>query len=758
MTGRAAEDRVRPLFHRAVPVWPTGMRSIWNQQVGFHMRWPGAVGAETVQLRITAADVYRVWCNGRYVGCGPARTAHGHARVDVWPMAEAVVAGENHLAIEVLSYGIDSYAHAMQPPFLQAELVTDGAVIGATGTDDMRAASLPERVQKVERYSAQRPFAEAYRLLSTTCRWRTHGFAPSATKSCEEVEPLVLLPRRVPYPTLVRHLPTSVIERGAVVRHDPVPSLPPCSARDGIGPFRLGYPVAELEIDITAALAALAFQSVDDSRHPAPAGAQMLPPMTQVLFDFTSNRVGFIGIRLGCEKAARVFLVFDECRDRPSAGSRSVGVSAIALDLGPGRHDFESFEVYTLRYLRVVCLEGDVLIDDLFVREYANAEVDGSLQPCAAPELATLFAAGRESFRTNAVDVFTDCQSRERGAYPCDAWFMAQSERLLTGGWKVERNFLENYLLPDQFRSIPSGMLPHCYPSDRLATGRYIPNWALWLFIQLEDYVTRSGDRSLLDLAARRAQALFAHLAGFRNQLGLLEDLPGWVFVEHSAANDFTAGVNHPTNLVYARALDACAALFGHTRWHQEAVAVRTAVRQESWDGRWFADQSVREQGRLRRSPGRSETCQYHAFFFNLADPVRDCALWQRLCTDWGPLGEAHQCCWGPPATAGSDRYARWRSEDAPATELIPVNLFYGAMLRWELLLRYHETDRLLKELTQALLPQARLTGTLWEHFDATGSCNHGFTSRVCSLLTAACQARSGASGAETTSNLEIRA
>ena len=72
---------------------------------------------------------------------------------------------------------------------------------------------------------------------------------------------------------------------------------------------------------------------------------------------------------------------------------------------------------------------------------------------------------------------------------------------------------------------------------------------------------------------------------------------------------------------------------------------------------------------------------------------------------------------------------------------------FYGAMLRWELLLRYHETDRLLKELTQALLPQARLTGTLWEHFDATGSCNHGFTSRVCSLLTAACQARSGASG-----------
>lgn len=178
--------------------------------------------------------------------------------------------------------------------------------------------------------------------------------------------------------------------------------------------------------------------------------------------------------------------------------------------------------------------------------------------------------------------------------------------------------------------------------------------------------------------------------------------------------------------------------MFGRSAWHQQAAAVRAAVRQESWDGRWFADQSVRdEDGLLQRTAVRSETCQYHAFWFGIADPTQDGELWARLRDDWGPLGEGHRLCWGQAVGAWDDRYAAWRPGQTPPTELIPTNLFYGGMLRFELLARYGDTERLVRELKHVFLPQARQGGTLWEHFDHSNSCNHGFASRVCSLLDA---------------------
>ena len=43
---------------------------------------------------------------------------------------------------------------------------------------------------------------------------------------------------------------------------------------------------------------------------------------------------------------------------------------------------------------------------------------------------------------------------------------------------------------------------------------------------------------------------------------GLLERLPGWIFVEWSAANDWVQDVNFPTNMLYARTLCVAAELY----------------------------------------------------------------------------------------------------------------------------------------------------------------------------------------------------
>ena len=72
----------------------------------------------------------------------------------------------------------------------------------------------------------------------------------------------------------------------------------------------------------------------------------------------------------------------------------------------------------------------------------------------------------------------------------------------------VERAFLDNFLYPESFPHLPKGMLPMCYPGDQ-TDGNFIPNWAMWYVLQLEEYYARSGDRTLLDRAKERVLDLY---------------------------------------------------------------------------------------------------------------------------------------------------------------------------------------------------------------------------------------------------------
>ena len=88
-----------------------------------------------------------------------------------------------------------------------------------------------------------------------------------------------------------------------------------------------------------------------------------------------------------------------------------------------------------------------------------------------------------------------------------------------------------------------------CYPADHY-DGVFIPNWALWFVVQLEEYLERSGDRATVEALKERVLDLFEYFEPFRNEKGLLEKLASWVFVEWSKANQFVQDVNFPSNIV----------------------------------------------------------------------------------------------------------------------------------------------------------------------------------------------------------------
>ncbi|MCX7806115.1 MAG: hypothetical protein N3A38_13115, partial [Planctomycetota bacterium] len=251
-----------------------------------------------------------------------------------------------------------------------------------------------------------------------------------------------------------------------------------------------------------------------------------------------------------------------------------------------------------------------------------------------------------------------------------------------------------------------------CYPSDHPG-GNFIPNWALFFVLQLEEYAARSGDRALVGAFRDRVLALFRYFDRFRNSDGLLEKLEKWVFVEWSEANRFTQDVNYPTNMLYAAALDAAGRMYGIPSFRRRATAVRRAVRRQSRREIFYADNAVRKDGRLAVTDNFSEVCQCFAFYFGAADPERDAALWKILRDEFGPR----------------------RRETRAHPEVHHANAFIGNVLRLEVLSRYGLCAKVAEELIGYYLHMAERTGTLWENDDAHASCNHGFASHAACVI-----------------------
>ncbi len=703
-------------FKAARALWPRNREKERNLSVGFRAVIE-APTTDPVLLRLTASTLYRAFVNGRFVGYGPARGPHGYFRIDQWDLTDHLTSGRNVVAIEVAGYNVNSYYTIDAPSFLQAEVVAGGAVLAATGRGDkpFEAHVLKERVQKVARYSFQRPFSEVYRCAPGYDTWRRNADSPVAALSCSEPSGARgLLPRRVSYPRFVkkpplRHVATGSIKTGITVKQ-------PWKDRSlvAIGPKLGGYRESELERIPSLELQTIAAASTKTINRPlGPNDRLTLGTNSYHILDLGTNLTGFIGVSVTCRKKTRLFVTFDEILRNGDVDFKRLGcVNILAYELEPGRYQLESFEAYTLRYMKLIVLDGECAVDHVYLREYVNPDVWEASFAAGDPRLNRLFAAGRETYRQNALDIFMDCPSRERAGWLCDSFFTARTAAALSGNTTVEHNFVENFLLPERFPFLPEGMLPMCYPADH-NDGVFIPNWALWFVVELEEYLARSGDRATVDALRKRVLRLFDYFRPFLNEDGLLEKLESWVFVEWSKANSFVQDVNYPSNMLYAAALTAAGRMYGLEALTGQAEKIRETIRQQSFDGTFFVDNAVRRDGKLTVTRNRSEVCQYFAFFFGTASPTTHGALWQTLQREFGPQ----------------------RKETKAFPEVHMANAFVGNMLRFEILSRYGRCQQILDESVAYLMYMAEETGTLWENVHSHASCNHGFASHIVHTL-----------------------
>ena len=701
----AAACAAAPSFRAAKPVWPEGRETRMNDFVVFRASFEAKDGEKPI-LRVTGSSVYRICLNGDFAGYGPARAAKGFFRVDEWPLDARE--GRNDLSIEVSAYNCNNYYIAEWPGFLQAEVVVGDRVLAATcgkescaqcefGAACFKACEMP-RVTKCSRYSFQRAFGEAYRLAI--------GWRGKALQLAEQ--PAVPLVERIaPLPDFPLTRLSAPITATKVSRKDQIKYRPIRSVDDHEPTFKL-YEANTLEVNIWRELQHVDVQLLDGKV--SCNGRAALPDGSGFIFDVGFNESGFPGVTVSCTKPGRLWMAFDEILQDGKVNPLRYGVAnGIVWDLQPGRYRLEAFEPYTFRYLHVFALGGDFELSDAYVRGYKNPEAKKASFTSSDPALDKIFAAARETFAQNAVDVFTDCPSRERAGWLCDSFFTGRCNLLFTGNTDLERLFIQNYILPKSFPELPDGALPMCYPSDH-PNHNFIPNWAMWLVIEIDEYLRRSGDRATVDALKPRLVKLIDYLKTFRNSDGLLEKLPAWVFVEWSMANKLVQDVNYPSNMTWAEVLDCMDRLYGMPELAAEAKKVRETVRKQSWTGSWFCDNAVRQKdGTLKLSGKCTETCQYYAFMFGTATPELYPDLWKTLLTDFGPQ----------------------RKETKKHPEIYFSNAFIGNYLRLELLSRAGLGRQLLDETKGYFSFMAERTGTLWENDTPHASCNHGFASHA---------------------------
>lgn len=683
------------MFKSAKPIWLENMENDMNLFVSFSAELDSVKNAS---LHVTAAFFYRVFVNGRFAAFGPARTAKGYARKDVIDLTSFDCGeGKNIIKIEVAGYNCHSFATCNHSSFLCAEVRRGEDVIAYTGRDFV-GTRMTEKEQKVERYSQQRHFGEVWNY--------TNAKATDAPTVVLPEMPIVI-DRVVPYPLYDNIYAQNAKVSGTFSYDESLPCRPnrySFTESDYWGRF------SEEEIPYKP------FRWIQKQRQVIKEHNVLLPIELHageyVLFDLVHINCGFIQFDVQTKEECDLVVGFSEYCENDTFAFTDINAQNVIEYIMEGETNYShiSFEPYTLRFAVIMLKKGSLKLSAFGVKTFERDMSKAFIPEFENPVLNGIAKAAVRTFSHNALDIFTDCPSRERAGWLCDSFFTAQSEYFFFGKMPVEDAYLQNFYLYTPNEILPDGILPMAYPADIQRSGDrvYIPQWNMWYVIEVEEYINKRGANTDRELFRPSIEKFLAFLERYENEDGMLERVSGWNFVEWSDANTWTEDVNYPTNFLYAGTLLAAYRLYGNEKWKEKAEKIRKFTEKLSFDGEMFTDNAVRENGVLKNTGNTSEAGQYYAVIFGDIDI--DAPKYKKL---------KEHILTGCKTVPESGR------------RFVPINAFIGLYLRITALLKLGYYKTLLEEMEYFFGGMVEKTGTLWEYRQMKGSFDHGFASFV---------------------------
>ncbi len=723
----------------AKPVFLPGLEETPNVQSGFRRDFYVDALPGTAVVVITARSFYRLYVNGSVVMHGPARTAHGYARVDEVDVLPFLRSGQNTVAVELTaSVGcLGGYSNdcTCESSMLLAELWLDDVCALATDTE-WDALQLTQRQPLSEKMSHCRQSAEVYCLDADYTAWRTgplanvQDLAWQKAAVCQATPPQ-LLPRRMPLPTLEKQGRARLVWAGtAAIDRDIA-----CK-----GPW-----FEQIYADHYARLTQRPlFDYAQTVEQPLPPAAVVQPlghdgiavtglsgnDTFAAVYDFGQLRLGFLGFTVSCAAPCTLDVVhleaISEYDEKPAGLTGANPVTR--LHLPAGKWQFLTMEPALVRHVKLYFrgVGADCTVQDLHVREYCYPDTGLAYFHCSDEDINRLYDAAYRTLRLNTLDIFMDCPERERGGWLCDSLWTARAAAHLLGDHSVEKAHIENFLLAPYGDGVGAAndFFPEVYPGSKVPGGPAITTWSFWLMLELAEYVQRTGDLAFALQHQKRVEDFVAGTTKYIGACGLLQDMP-YIFIDWSQSN--SAHNNQPistaANALYAYMLRQLGRLYQKPEWTAAGDKVRGILRSallaegelDFRDKPYFPDTlHPSADGKLVHGDCYSEACQYTILWAELFEKEEIPLIARSVLYNMGPAPlKAHDPMVGT------------------------AQLFIGLCIRCDLLAKWNQPQLLLRELRALYLPQlTEGPGTLWENvtLNNTSRC-HGFNAHAAVLL-----------------------
>lgn len=677
---------------------------------------------EKTVVNICARSFYRLFINGEFVMHGPSIAAHNCGRADTVDITDHLAVGNNIIAVEIASYNTPSLYITGEYGYLIAEVVANNTVL-AFSDKTWAGYLLKHRSEKVERFSHARVINELYHLSEKYDAWKNQeaGNELCTSNVVEEIDDNILFTlRNAPLPDiklanqpviaafhdikineqlkapLFTHIENPAYLEDIKVKGWERPSVEAYQFEEE--PFSGRFSEdGNLEID----------SNVDG---------------VAIEYDFKKLCSAFPGIDIEFNEDAIIDIVHGDKYDingylAPRATASNV---VIRLHAKAGKICFEGFEPYSIRYIKLIIrTSGKVKINKVYLRKYQFGLERKSTFLCSDGELNRIFEAADNTLRVSTADVFRDCPGRERAAFLCDSLWSARTAYMLYNDTTTNKDMLENFL----YEPIPleGDYFPTCYPAYYLGAGA-IPNWALFLILQLLDYYKFTGDAVFVEKFKVKILGILENFAKYENEFGLLDSLKGWIFIDWSSANDAenTQPISVATNCLYAVALKACAEMYEIESLKTKAENILEILSMKAYSneffsgsGRMFSDSMKVENGELVSNKYISEAAQYYCILAGL-DINKQKDLISHLFDEFGP--------------------------DPVCSKLNPsvatANVFIADILRFEALSKFNMKTKIsseLKKLFGSMLDNGY--DTFWETNNDFNSVCHSFTSYAAVII-----------------------
>ena len=552
-------------------------------------------------IAITCSGRYRLFVNGMALGGGPAHASPAYKKVDAWDVRDRLRAGCNLVAIELVHFGYSTAHSPASPPGLFCQIDLDDRLLAADETWRLCVDPCFSR-ETTRRNNAYGPVEIYDARLETDWREnprfddRSWAAAEIVRNERGEAGPTVapwerMLPCRTPPCRETPLLPEQVVMAGEVLNQEfcrragndlpfELPHYLLMDVPEESRHTRIEHPENALRDDDQPAV--IVQPSPLDHSQPNQYAATMIVDFGREItaygwLDVEGNADAVIDICYGeLMRAGRV----------PAVVSNTAYVDRYILKEGRQRH-----RVYDWKGYRYVQLTFRNLTRPLKLYAVGADFTSYPLDPagtfeCSAPEMTRIWEVGAYTQQLCTHDRLMDCPWREQREWLGDGRVQLLILQNAFGAWPMVGNMVRNFAESQ----LADGQIPCCSHYAFMQANDY----ALWWVQAVLDAVTMTGDRTLAEEMLPHAERLFDWFEPFRNAGGLLENVPGWTFIDWADVGK--AGICAPLNAIYCIALDAGAAVAdwcGNERLRHTFRTRADAVRGTFHDTFWCRDREL---------------------------------------------------------------------------------------------------------------------------------------------------------------------